>query len=359
MSSPAFHLPHKLPANSVPFLMKRFLLTMLCGLLAGTSPAQVTSPIVGFLNLHLQEGTNFIGFALLPGLDLQTTFTIAAGNRQQIFLQGDHLTLTDDQFSAGARPTHAVEIITAGTGEGFSSVITATLATGRQLTLAEAVPAGVADGATLKVWRLWTLGEVFGASNEAGLTAAETAGGADLVLLPNGDGFDRYFYSTGGALGQGWRREGAGSADQADVPVLLSAGAALFARSAKSVILTGQVKPGRSRVQLRTGHNYVANLCPVSAAGENASSEGRTLGNSGLAAGLQGATVSEQADLVLLWNGGGYEAYFHSTGGPLEAGWRKVGAGKADQAGVALPDGAFVILRRGAPLTLALDQGDF
>jgi hypothetical protein len=125
------------------------------------------------------------------------------------------------------------------------------------------------------------------------------------------------------------------------------------------VILTGQVKPGRTRVQLGTGHNYVANLCPVNANGNNASSEGRTLANSGLTTSLQGAPVSEQADLVLLWNGSGYDAYFHSTGGPLDSGWRKVGAGKADQAGVALPDGAFVILRRGAPLTLTLDQGNF
>lgn len=340
--------------------MKRFLLTLLCGLVATASPAQVTSPIVGFLTLHLQPGTNFIGFALLPGLELQTTFTIASGNRQQIFLQGEHLTLQDDQFSSGPRPSHAVEIVSAGTGEGFTSVITATLATGRQLNLAESVPAGVTDGATLKIWRLWTLGEVFGAENQAGLTGAEVAGDADLVLLPNGDaGFDRYFYSTGGPLGQGWRREGGGTADQADIPVLLGGGAALFARSAKSVVLTGQVKPGRTRVQLRTGHNYVANLCPVSAIGESASSEGRTLANSGLASGLQGAAVSEQADLVLLWNGAGYDAYFHSTGGPLESGWRKIGAGKTDQAGVALPDGAFVILRRGAPLTLALDQGNF
>ncbi len=339
--------------------MKRFLLTTLCGLVAGVCQAQVTSPIVGFLTLHLQPGTNFIGFALLPGLELQTSFTIAAGNRQQIFLQGDHLALTDDQFSAGPRPTHAVEIVSAGTGEGFTSVITATLATGRQLNLAEPVPAGVADGATLKIWRLWTLGEVFGMENQAGLTGAEDAGGADLVLLPNGDAFDRYFYCTGGALGQGWRREGAGTADQADVPVLLGSGASLFARSAKSVILTGQVKPGRTLVQLRTGHNYVANLCPVNADGENASTEGRTLANSGLATGLQGAPVSEQADLVLLWNGSGYDAYFHSTGGPLDSGWRKVGAGTTDQSGVALPDGAFVILRRGDPLTLAIDQGNF
>ncbi len=339
--------------------MKRLLLTALCALFTGAGAAQVTSPIVGFLTLHLQAGTNFIGFALQPGLELQASFTISASDRTQIFLAGDHLTLEDDQFSTGAQPTHLVEIVTAGAGEGFTSVITATAATGRQLSLAEPVPAGVADGARLKVWRLWTLGEVFGADNQAGLTGAESAGEADLVLLPNGAGFDSYFYCTGGAFGQGWRREGAGTTDQADVPVLLGGGGALFARSAKSVILTGMVKPGPTRVTLRTGNNYVTNLCPVNASGENASSEGRTLGNSGLATGLQSGIAAEKADLVLLWNGSGYDAYFHASGGPLGNGWRKAGAGTTDQADVALPDGAFVILRRGAPLTLALDQGGF
>jgi uncharacterized protein (TIGR02597 family) len=358
-TSPSSIFLDNLLVDSVTLSMKRFLLTLLCGLLTVACPAQVTSPIVGFLTLHLQEGTNFLGFALLPGLELQTAFTVAAGNRQQIFLQGNGLVLIDDQFNSGPLPSHAIEIITAGPGQGFTSVITGTLATGLQLNLAEAVPAEVADGATLKVWRLWTLASVFGTDNEAGLTGAESPGSADLVLLPNGEGFDRYFFSTGGALGRGWRREGAGTTDQAQAPLPLTGGVALFARSAKAVVLTGQVKPGHSRVQLQTGHNYVANLCPVNAAGANASAKGRTLENSGLAAGLQGATASEQADLVLLWNGGGYDAYFHSTGGALESGWRKIGAGKTDQAGVALPDGAYVILRRGAPTPLVLHQGDF
>jgi hypothetical protein len=62
---------------------------------------------------------------------------------------------------------------------------------------------------------------------------------------------------------------------------------------------------------------------------------------------------------VLIWSGGGYDQYFYSTGGAGGVGWRKIGAGSADQAGVPLPDGAFVILRRGPPVTVTLNQGTF
>jgi hypothetical protein len=65
------------------------------------------------------------------------------------------------------------------------------------------------------------------------------------------------------------------------------------------------------------------------------------------------------ADLVLLWNGRGYDQYYYSTGGLAGAGWRKVGAGNQNQETVPLPDGAFVILRRGSPVTLTLNQGGF
>ena len=101
----------------------------------------------------------------------------------------------------------------------------------------------------------------------------------------------------------------------------------------------------------------------MNAGGVGSSTEGRTLGNSnfytGTPAALSGATASGDAELVLLWYGAGYTQYFYSTGGFNGTGWRLVGGGVADQAGVPLPDGAFVILRRGAALTLQLNQGNF
>lgn len=342
--------------------MKLFTSSLFCVMLAASSflHAQVTSPIMGFLTLHLQEGTNFIGFALLPTMEMQSAFNISPTDRKVVFLQGGAgFALADNQFSPGPLATHAIEVVSSGNGQGFTTVVTATLAAGNQLTLQDEIPAGVADGASLKIWRLWTLADVFGADNSAGLTGGESPDQADLILLPNGSGFDKYFYSTGGAQGEGWRQVDAGTADQADVPVFVSEGASIFARSAKSIVIIGQVKPGDTKVTLQTGHNYVANLCPVNAGGEEASAEGRTLGNSGLAEGIAGGTASSLSDLVLVWNGTGYDQYFNSTGGLLGAGWRKVGAGSANQAGVPLPDGAYIILRRGAPVTITLNQGSF
>lgn len=316
--------------------------------------------MVGFLKLHLQTGPNFIGFALLPVMEVQTSFNISGADRRVVLLQGAGLTLADHQFSVGPLATHAVEIISAGTGQGFTSVITATAAAGNQLTLAQEVPAGVADGATLKVWKLWRLADVFGSSNSAGLTSAETPELSDLILLPDAAGVvKKYFYCSGGAQGQGWRLAGGDTTSQADVPVLLTSGMAILAKSAKTILLVGQVKQGNTKITLQTGHNYVANLCPVNAEGTGSSAQGRRLGNSGLSAGLTGGTAAELADLVLLWNGRGYDQYFFSTGGLAGNGWRKVGANAQDMAQTALPDGAFVILRRGAPVTLTINQGSF
>jgi hypothetical protein len=117
---------------------------------------------------------------------------------------------------------------------------------------------------------------------------------------------------------------------------------------------------------LETGNNFVANLCPVNAGGTSPSSEGRTLSNSGLytanpSTGLLGASNSNAADLVLLWNGTGYDQFYYSTGGFAGTGWRQVGSNplSADKAGTAIPDGAYIVLRRGAPVMVSLNQGAF
>ncbi|MCA1964974.1 MAG: hypothetical protein LDL31_13595, partial [Prosthecobacter sp.] len=311
---------------------------LLCFLLFVCSPVlrgQVTSAMVGFLKLNLQPGPNFIGFALLPMMEVQSTFNISGTDRRLVSLQGAGITLADGQFSPGSLPTHAVEIISPGAGLGFTSVITATAASGNQLTLAQEVPAGVSDGAVLKVWKLWRIADVFGAANSAGLTSGETPGEADLILLPDAQGVTRrFFYSSGGAQGVGWRQVGGDSTSSADVPILLSEGMAILAKSAKTILVIGQVKQGNTQISLRTGHNYVANLCPVHAEG---STLGRRLGTSGLAEGLTGGTSPSLADLVLLWNGRGYDQYYYSTGGLAGAGWRKVGAGNQNQETVPLP----------------------
>lgn len=342
--------------------MKRlFCLAASCLLaVAATAQTLVTTPVMGFLTLNLQAGTNFMGFALLPSMELQAVVNISAGDRTHIFVQGaPQVALTDNQFNPGALPSHTIEIVSAGTGLGFTSAIVDTLATGNEIVLADAVPAGVLDGATIKIWKLWTLADAFGADNSAGLTGGQTPETADLIQLPNGSGFDEFFYSTGGAQGIGWRQVGQGTANQAAVPLEFSGGIAIRARSPKSIVVVGQIKPGKTMITLQTGNNFVANLCPVNASGDTPSTEGRTLGNSGLQAGLTGGIASTQADLVLIWNGQGYSQYYFSTGGLPGQGWRRIGGGVTDQSGVALPDGAYIIFRRGAPVQIQVNQGNF
>lgn len=341
--------------------MKKILCIATAGLIAATALAQtlVTTPVMGFLTLNVQQGTNFMGFALLPAMELQAVANIGA-ERTHLLLQGaPQVSVADDQFNPGSLPSYAVEISTAGSDQGFSSPVVDTIAASNEIVLADPVPGTVADGVIIKVWKLWTLADVFGATNTAGLTGGNTPETADLIQLPNGGGYDEYFYSTGGAQGVGWRQVGEGTADQAGVPLDFSAGFSLYARSVKSVVIVGQVKPGKTKVTLQTGNNFVANMCPVNAAGTGASTEGRTLANSGLQQALAGGIAFNQADLVLLWNGAGYDQYYYSTGGLLGAGWRKLGGGSADQSGVALPDGAYIIHRRGLPVSVQINQGNF
>lgn len=329
---------------------------ILCSLtLQGQS---VTSPILGYVTLNLEQGSNFVGFALQPVLELQGVVTIHGTNRQRVFLSAP-ASVTNGQYGSASATTHVVEFIDVGAGEGFHANITNSLASGSELVLAQPVPAGVVDGARVRIWKLWTLGDVFGASNSAGLGGGATPAEADLIMIPNGADFDRYFYSTGAGQGVGWRRVGAGTVNQAGVTVPFAGGLLIQALSAKPILLVGQVKPGKTRVQLQQGRNILANLCPVNAAGASPSPQGRTLSNSGLSDYLTGGRVSALADLVLFWNGAGYTQYFYSTGGLGGVGWRRVGGGTADRGAVALPDGAFAVQRRGGPISVVINQGGF
>jgi len=343
--------------------MKRIaILALLAASAVTTSFGQATSKAVGFVTLNLQTGNNFVGFSLQPSTAFTGAFTVSPTDRTHIFLS--NTTITDDLFN-GANGTHVIEITTAGANQGTNTQVVDTIGTGSEVILQDALPAGVADGSSITIWKLRTLGDAFGATNSAGLTAGSSST-ADLIMIPNGSGYDQYFYSSGGIIGAGWRKVGASPANtnQVNVPLYYTDGFLIQARSSKSVTITGEVKTGKTQLVLETGNNFVVNLCPVNAGGTTPSSEGRTLGNSGLynatAQGLTAGT-SNTADLVLIWNGTGYDQYFYSSGGIIGSGWRLIGASPAnsDKSSTALPDGAYIVLRRGAPTTIQLAQGTF
>ncbi|TDU67252.1 uncharacterized protein (TIGR02597 family) [Prosthecobacter fusiformis] len=343
--------------------MKRFFCLAASCLLAASVYAEVlvTTPVMGFVTLNVLPGTNFIGFALLPAMELQGVANISP-QRTSLFLQGSQIELAENQFNGGTHATHAVEIVTASGSVGFTTEITGTLAEDNEITLASPIPANVQDGATVKIWKLWTLADVFGAPPVSGLTVGPEPALADVIQIPNGSGFDQYFYANGaGSYTQGWRLIGDATTNQAKVPLKLNGGFAIRAGTSKSITIVGQVKPGQTLVNLQPGNNFVANLCPVKfdAADVNPDQVGRNLGNSGLSTDLTPGVHYRQADLVLIWNGTGYDQYYYSSGGLAGQGWRLLGGDNSDRSAVPLPDGAYVIFRRGDATSIQLDLGEF
>ena len=340
------------------------LLSFGAGYLANAQTA-ITEP-VGFVRVDLQPGNNFVGFSLMSSKVHHGDITVSSTDRRRIVLS--NTTVTDDQFnpaivSSASQATHVIEIISEGANKGLHTAIVDTIANGSEVVLQEPLHPGVADGSQMQIWKLWTIGDAFGSTNSAGLTSTNNSSTSDLILIPTESGYAQYYYSAGGFAGVGWRRIGGGTADQRGVPLYFTDGFLILARSAKSVNLVGSVKPGQTMVVLETGNNFLANLCPVNAGGANPSALGRTLGNSnlynGTANGLSGATSLGSADLVLISNGSGFNQFYFSTGGFAGTGWRQVGQGLEDKSDTALPEGSFIVFRRGAPTTVTLSQPTF
>ncbi|MFP4673271.1 MAG: TIGR02597 family protein [Opitutales bacterium] len=204
---------------------------------------------------------------------------------------------------------------------------------------------------TVRVHRLLTIEEVFGEGGDV------LEGGfpidADLVLIPNpnGEGLNRYYYSTGGFAGTGWRQVGE-SGDKSDVPIYYSDGLYVFKRSAGDVdlVVSGTVKITSSDVVVEEGFTPFSTIYP----------SGTTLGNSGL---YDPNNLSQSiesgfpttADLVLTdSNGdGSLERYYYSAGGFAGEGWRQVGE-SGDKSSVSLASG-FAIFKRSNSVVVKRD----
>jgi hypothetical protein len=108
-----------------------------------------------------------------------------------------------------------------------------------------------------------------------------------------------------------------------------------------NVVLMGAVKTGRTSVPVLNGLNFVGNVYAAA----------MTLDSCGIyttnpATGLAPGNAST-ADTIAIFNGTTYDTYYYSNaGGIIGNGWRKVGGGSADQAGVAIPVGSAIIINR-------------
>lgn len=256
-------------------------------------------------------------------------------------------TLTDSTASFGDLTTtpHAVQII-GGPGDGSIRRITGN--TGTTITIDSAVTGLVASLSRYEIIPEWTLGEVLGATNQAGLTAASSGGGADKVLIESDGVITTYFYKTQQlpiSPGTGWRLLSAPTgADQTGVRIPLKGGLVInrIAGSPLTLTLHGVTRTGTQAVNLVQGQNILTN--PFFNA--------TTLGNSGFAAALTAASSGGNADQIRIEVGGVISTYFFKSEQlPISpgSGWRLVSAPTgADQSGVVIQSGKAVIVNRKA-----------
>jgi uncharacterized protein (TIGR02597 family) len=300
-----------------------------------------TTDPVGFITLNVAGATggtpalSFKGLSLTRAVEYQGSAETAAGTS----ITDNEATWTDNQFN-GANGAYYVEIA-GGPGAGTTYDITATAAATKTITLAQGLANGVVAPVSFKIRKHWTIGSVFGANNEAGLGGGDSAT-ADQILISNGTGYDIYYYQTAGAGGTGWRKSPDTATDASGSVIYPEDGVVIkrIQASAVNVVLMGAVKTGQSSIPIQAGNNITGN---VFAAPMTLQSSGIYTGNAatGLAAG-----GPSTADLVLIWDGTNYAAYYYQSGGTGGTGWRSVTDASTDAGGTPIPVGGSVVIRR-------------
>lgn len=322
-------------------------LAALCGLafcvLLNAAKAQTTTATtdpVGFITLTVAGtggGTTPAYTYLGLGMTQPVLFQGAVDALGTKTITNNEAGWTDNQFN-GTGNACFVEF-TSGANAGVTIDISATTASTKSITTVQNIPAGTSVGDTFKIRQHWTIGTVFGATDQSGLAGGSSTT-ADLVFLYNGSGYDVYYYQTVGLGGTGWRK--GGSAGDASNTVIYGDEGLIVKRNQASnlnIVLMGAVKTGQTSVPITSGVNFVGNVYAASL----------TLGDSGLytgnaSTGIAGGS-STTADLVYIWNGTGYNIYYYQTVGLGGTGWRQAGVA-GDASGAPIPVGAAVLVKR-------------
>ena len=322
--------------------MKHITMITLAGALLSTAvSAQTTaySKPSGYVTHTLKAGQfNLIGLTLHEPVTVSGIFETVNGT-----------SLTDDDVdfdsTLTAGKTYILEITENTADPTMVGVIQeVTSWTGNTLTTpADLDTDGLATGAKYQLRAAKTIADVFGANNEAGLLAATNITSADVVWLPNGSGFDKFYYSPGGGFGggtAGWK-DSSGQ-ESANRPIVYTDAIFIQSRGTEDneLVITGAVKvEGTSLALAGDAFNFLSSTFPA----------GSTLDNSGLEDGLTQATNITSADVVWMPDGsGGYNKYYYSPGGGFgggTAGWKD---SSGQDAGSTPLTSAIIIQRKGS-----------
>lgn len=198
---------------------------------------------------------------------------------------------------------------------GLSAPITAQ--SGQDVTAGLATAPNVGD--EFVIYRLETIGSIFGAANTAGLLGGGSAGAADIVYLEDNGVLTGYFYKNTAIGGTGWRlATNSASANQDGVVIKPGRGVLVIRKaggSPVSIRFSGESMIGNEKPTVVTGFNLITNPFGKST----------TLGDSFLKNYVTGGGNAGAADLVYLENAGVLTAYFYKNTTIGGTGWRIAG----------------------------------
>ncbi len=210
------------------------------------------------------------------------------------------------------------------------------------LTTPDDITPYVASGDSYKIRKAATISEVFGANNSAGLTPDTdgTQTGADKILVLDGTAFKTvYYFDDGDATTAGWYDLQGNPANDTVVAYPDSLFVQRAAGSPLDLVITGEVKTGKTGGVLIPGFNYVNGVAPV----------GLTLANSGLETSIAIDTDGTQTniDYVLLQQGGVYTScYYFNDGDAASKGWYDLQGNSANDLSI---EGGFLIKSASGP----------
>ena len=258
---------------------------------------------------------------------------------------------TPNEFAgtdASGNSTHYLQFVSDGLIVDITANDATTITTGTDLT------GLAASGDSYVIKKHITIADIFGANNDAGLTAGSTFSSSDLLYVMSTDGagsFDTYYVQDDptpvGALGgDGWRTVGDSSTDQSNV-VVGPDDSIILARSASGdidIIVSGSVNVIDHQRDLPTGFSMVSYPYPVDVTLENSGIYSDTNGY------VSGSTFSGSDLVYVLSSSGTYSTYYRQDDPtPVGAlggdGWREVGDSSTDKGPTVIPAGSGIIIK--------------
>lgn len=323
---------------------------LLAGATQNVTAQTASTDTVGFITLSIQGG----GTPASPTLSLisptLTQGVLWRGEITGVSIPGTTLTVSGtpwvvDQFN-GAAGSHYVELISTATPaiSGTLADITAT----SQSTITTFPATGAAIGDTIKIRKDVTIANLFGATNSAGLLAANDPASADEILIYSGSTFTSYYYYYNGVgdTFNGWRKSDDFS-DATNVSIAPNEAVVIKRKANAPVpfVFCGAAKTGNTLIPILNGLNVLG----------TASAKGLTLATSGLytgnnATGVKSSDDAASADEIILYSGTGQaNYYYYSDASHLFDGWKDLSFNSADNIPIA-PGTAFVLRRKSGAL---------